>query len=184
MPFAPLTTLDHLDPERLSRTSQTLCNVFNLPSLHPHQEQAGQNILKGISTILDVPTGGGKTIAFWYSLFYHWQPGNTNENDKKIVLVIGPLVALLRSQASNLNKHGVPAIAVTGSNAHLEKDLMDLGQNKFRVGFVGPEMALSAQFHKHVLNQVPFTRNIICLVIDELHCICEWGTDDLAHISS
>lgn len=39
-------------------------------------------------------------------------------------------------------------------------------------------MALSTEFHKKVLNQIPFTQNIICLVIDELHCICEWGTDD------
>jgi superfamily II DNA helicase RecQ len=39
-------------------------------------------------------------------------------------------------------------------------------------------MALSTQFHQHVLNQASFTKNIICLVIDEAHCICEWGTDD------
>ncbi|KAJ7730236.1 P-loop containing nucleoside triphosphate hydrolase protein [Mycena maculata] len=93
MPFTPVATLD---PERLKITAQDLCNVFGIESLHPHQEEAGQNILKGISTFLDVPTGGGKTLAFWYALFYHWEPGN----------------------------------------------------------------------------------NIICLVIDELHCIWEWGNND------
>ncbi|KAJ6492528.1 P-loop containing nucleoside triphosphate hydrolase protein [Mycena vitilis] len=175
MPFTPVAVLD---PERLKLAAQTLCDVFGIPSLHPHQEKAGQNILKGISTLLDVPTGGGKTIAFWYALFYYWQPGRTDDDCKKIVLVVGPLVALLQSQARTLNEKGIPAVAITGGTADLEQQLINLGQNKFRVGFVGPEMALSPDFHKHVLNQIPFTKNIICLVIDELHCICEWGTDD------
>ncbi|KAJ6613186.1 P-loop containing nucleoside triphosphate hydrolase protein [Mycena sp. CBHHK59/15] len=97
---------------------------------------------------------------------------------QKIVLVVGPLIALLQSQARTLNDKGIPAVAITGGSPDLEQQLIDLGQNKFRVGLVGPEMALSPQFHKHVLNQIPFTKNIICLIIDELHCICEWGTDD------
>ncbi|KAJ7127701.1 P-loop containing nucleoside triphosphate hydrolase protein, partial [Mycena epipterygia] len=155
-----------------------LCDVFGIASLHPHQEETGQNILKGISTLLDVPTGGGKTIAFWYALFYHWQPGNTEENCQKIVLVIGPLVALLESQAKSLNEKGIPAAAITGKSENLDQLLTDLGNNNFRVGLVGPEMALSTQFHEKVLNQVKFTQNIIYLVIDELHCIWEWGNDD------
>ncbi|KAJ7463222.1 hypothetical protein FB451DRAFT_991157, partial [Mycena latifolia] len=87
-----------LDPQRLKLGAETLCNVFGIPSLHPHQEETGKNILRGISTFLDVPTGGGKTIAFWYALFYHWQPGNTAKEYQKIVLLIGPLVALLEAQ--------------------------------------------------------------------------------------
>ncbi|KAJ6475103.1 P-loop containing nucleoside triphosphate hydrolase protein [Mycena vitilis] len=175
MPFTPV---DVLDPERLKLTAQTLCDVFGLPSLYPHQVNTGQNILKGITTLLDVPTGGGKTIAFWYALFYHWQPGRMDDDSKKIVLVIGPLVALLQSQARTLNEKGIPAVSITGASTNLKESLIALGQNKFRVGFVGPEMALSTLFHEHVLNQISFTQNIICLVIDELHCICEWGTDD------
>ncbi|KAK7030656.1 p-loop containing nucleoside triphosphate hydrolase protein [Favolaschia claudopus] len=175
MPFSPVTVLD---PERLKIAANTLCTVFNIPSLHPHQEEAGQNILRGHSTFLDVPTGGGKTIAFWYPLFYHWQPGNIAENCQKIVLVIGPLVALLEAQAKTLNEKGIPAAAITSKTQNLDQILADLGNNKFRVGFVGPEMALSSPFHAKVLNNPLFTKNIIALVIDEAHCICEWGGDD------
>ncbi|KAJ7135485.1 P-loop containing nucleoside triphosphate hydrolase protein [Mycena crocata] len=175
MPFTPVAVLD---AERLKATAQVLCDVFGLASLHPHQEEAGQNVLKGISTLLDVPTGGGKTIAFWYALFYHWQPGNTDEKSQKIVLVVGPLVALLESQAKLLNEKGIPAVAVTSRSKDISQLLTNLGRNKFRIGLVGPEMALSTEFHEKVLNQITFTRNIISLVIDELHCICEWGTDD------
>ncbi|KAJ7429455.1 P-loop containing nucleoside triphosphate hydrolase protein [Mycena galericulata] len=175
MPFTPVATLD---PERLRKAAESLCNVFGITSLHPHQEEAGQNVLKGISTFLDVPTGGGKTLAFWYALFYHWQPGNIEEDCQKIVLVVGPLVALMEAQAKNLNEKGIPAVAITGRSPNIDELLTDLGKNKYRVGLVGPEMALSTQFHAKVLNQIEFTQNIICLVIDELHCIWEWGNDD------
>ncbi|KAJ7739197.1 P-loop containing nucleoside triphosphate hydrolase protein [Mycena metata] len=175
IPFTPVAVLD---PERLKIAAERLCRVFGVESLHPHQEEAGQNILKGISTLLDVPTGGGKALAFWYALPYHWQPGNTEKDCQKIVLVVGPLVALMEERAKGLNAKGIPAIAITSNSPNLEQSLTDLGQNKYRVGFVGPEMALSTQFHEKVLNQVEFTRNIICLVIDELHCVWEWGNDD------
>ncbi|KAJ6607229.1 P-loop containing nucleoside triphosphate hydrolase protein [Mycena sp. CBHHK59/15] len=175
MPFSPVATLD---PERLRVAAQSLCDVFGIHSLHPHQKEAGQNILRGISTFLDVPTGGGKTIAFWFALFYHWQPGNTSKECQKIVLVIGPLVGLLEQQAITLNTKHIPAAAITSKSKDLNQLLMDLGNNKFRVGFVGPEMALSTQFHEKVLNNILFTNNIIALVIDEAHCICEWGGDD------
>ncbi|KAJ7204674.1 P-loop containing nucleoside triphosphate hydrolase protein [Mycena pura] len=177
MPFTPVTTLD---PETLKNAEQTLCDVFGVHSLYPHQVQAGQNILRGITTLLDIPTGGGKTLAFWYALFYHWQPGNEDANARKIVLVIGPLVALLQAQARSLNEKGIPAVALTGDSKNLEEDMIVRAPVDafFRVGLLGPEMALSPEFHEHVLNAIPFTGNIICLVIDELHCICEWGTDD------
>ncbi|KAJ7022236.1 P-loop containing nucleoside triphosphate hydrolase protein [Mycena alexandri] len=175
MPFSPVAILD---PERLKIAAQTLCDVFGIPSLHPHQEETGQNILRGISTFLDVPTGGGKTIAFWYALFYHWQPGNTVAACQKIVLVIGPLVGLLEAQAKTLNAKGIPAAAITSNSEDIEELLLDLGNNKYRVGLVGPEMALSTRFHEKVLKNDLFMKNLITLVIDEAHCICEWGGAD------
>jgi hypothetical protein len=47
---------------------------------HLHEEEVGHNILKGTSTLLDVSTEGGKTLAFWYALFYHWELGNIEKD--------------------------------------------------------------------------------------------------------
>ncbi|KAJ6586615.1 P-loop containing nucleoside triphosphate hydrolase protein [Mycena sp. CBHHK59/15] len=173
MPFSPVETLD---PQRLQLAEQTLCDVFGITSLHPHQEEAGQNILRGVSTFLDVPTGGGKTIAFWYALFYHWQPGNTSKECQKIVLVVGPLVGLLEAQAKTLNEKHIPAAVITSKSKNLEEPLTAITSSVSV--FVGPEMALSTQFHEKVLNNILFTDNIITLVIVEAHCICEWGGDN------
>lgn len=90
IPFKPVETVD---PERFAEAHGTLCNVFGMDSLYAHQEQVGQNILQGITTILDVPTGGGKTLAFWVALFYFWHPGNTEVGCQKTILVVGPLTA-------------------------------------------------------------------------------------------
>jgi superfamily II DNA helicase RecQ len=118
MPFKPLV---ELDPEKLETASRNLCEVFGVPSLRAYQTDTGKNVLKGISTLLDIPTGGGKTLAYWYPLFYYWAPGNTEEDCQKIVLVVGPLTALMQSQASSLAEKGVPAIAITSTSENPEQ---------------------------------------------------------------
>ncbi|KAJ7845681.1 P-loop containing nucleoside triphosphate hydrolase protein [Mycena leptocephala] len=175
MPFKPLV---ELDPEKLETASKNLCAVFGVPSLCAHQTDTGKNVLKGISTLLDIPTGGGKTLAYWYPLFYYWAPGNTEEDCQKIVLVVGPLTVLMQSQASSLAEKGVPAIAITSTSENPEQLLKDVGQNKYRIVLVSPEMAITSKFHDLVLSSKPFSENIICQVIDEGHCISEWGNDD------
>jgi superfamily II DNA helicase RecQ len=120
MPFQPLV---ELDPEKLERASRNLCGVFGVPSVRSYQVETGQNVLKGISTILDIPTGGGKTLAYWYPLFYYWAPGNTDDDCQKTILVVGPLTALMESQASDLVAKGVPAIAITSNCNNLDETL-------------------------------------------------------------
>lgn len=94
-----MSTPQPLDEVRLEETERRLCSTFNIPSLHEHQKQPGRFILAGRSVILDVPTGGGKTIAFLYALFYHWWPGKVEEDKlSKSVLIISPLIALMEAQ--------------------------------------------------------------------------------------
>ncbi|THU83819.1 hypothetical protein K435DRAFT_688816, partial [Dendrothele bispora CBS 962.96] len=88
-----------------------------------------------------------------------------------------------------LTMRGVPAIALTGNNKDLDKDLnacASFHSFLFCVGFVGPEMALSKNFHANVLKSEVFQDSCIALVVDEAHNISEWGTDDFcpdfAHI--
>ncbi|KAJ3816476.1 hypothetical protein F5880DRAFT_1494247, partial [Lentinula raphanica] len=132
--------------------------------------------------ILDIPTGAGKTLAFFYPLFYFWNPGDYEPSSQKILLVVSPLIGLMESQAKLLNEKGIPAVAMTSVTKNLECILKvchgDFGENKYRVGFLGPEMARSTIFHKLVVEHAPFQNNIIAVNIDEGHSISEWGTDD------
>ncbi|KAJ7599479.1 P-loop containing nucleoside triphosphate hydrolase protein, partial [Mycena floridula] len=159
-----------------------LCKTFHINSLRPFQEKARQNSLQGIDTILDVPTGGGKTLAFFYSLFYYLGDLDDIALCQKIVLVIGPISVLLESQVQSLLSKGIPAIALTSTDDKEDESLLehlkDCGANKYRIGFIGPEMALQAKFQSLVLKSEKFYENLVQLVIDEAHCITEWGTDD------
>ncbi|KAJ7466660.1 P-loop containing nucleoside triphosphate hydrolase protein [Mycena galericulata] len=163
MPFRPLV---ELDPERLEIACKNLCRVFGVPSLHAHQRDTGENVLKGISTILDIPTGGGKTLAYWLPLFYYWAPGNTENDCQKI--------------AAGLVEKAIPAVALTSESKDPEQILKasDIGANKYRIVLVSPEMAVTSKFHEVVLSSKAFSDNIISQVIDEGHCITEWGNDD------
>ncbi|KAJ7638097.1 hypothetical protein B0H17DRAFT_1216883 [Mycena rosella] len=170
MPFKPLVDLD---PEKLEKASKLLCELFSVPSLRVYQTEVGQNVLKGISTFLDIPTGGGKTLAFWFPLFYYWGPGNTDKDCQKTILVVGPLTALMQSQALSL-----ATVAITANSKNPDQLFKDVGENKYRIVLVSPEMATSTKFHETVLSNKAFANNIICLDIDEGHCISEWDNDD------
>ncbi|KAJ3764597.1 P-loop containing nucleoside triphosphate hydrolase protein, partial [Lentinula raphanica] len=178
----PFVGLDHIDPVRAQETASRLCDVFNVPALHNFQAAAGCNILQGKSTILDVPTGAGKTLAFFYPLFYFWKPGDYEPASQKILLVVSPLIGLMESQAKLLTEKGIPAVALTSVTDNLESILkvrvLSSCMLMFRVGFLGPEMARSAIFHKLVIERAPFQNNIIAMNIDEGHSISEWGTND------
>ncbi|KAJ7579371.1 P-loop containing nucleoside triphosphate hydrolase protein, partial [Mycena floridula] len=158
-----------------------LCKTFGIDSLRPFQEKAGQNSLQGIDTILDIPTGGGKTLAFFYSLFYYLGDLDNISLCQKIVLVIGLISALLESQVQSLLSKGIPAVALTSTEDKEDESLLErmkVCANKYRIGFIGPEMALRAKFQSLVLKSEKFYENVVQLVIDEAHCITEWGSDD------
>ncbi|THU76352.1 P-loop containing nucleoside triphosphate hydrolase protein [Dendrothele bispora CBS 962.96] len=165
-----------LDERRLEEARNRLCEVFGVPALRDHQEKAGQNIMLGKTTLYDVPTGGGKTLAFWYPLFYHLAQGG---DCQKVVLVVSPLNALMNSQAKDLADRGISAVALNSEGGDIEdlfeKDSSSHGRLKYRVIFVSPEMALTRRFHQRVLKDKGFGNNCIELVIDEAHCVTEWG---------
>ncbi|KAI5900596.1 P-loop containing nucleoside triphosphate hydrolase protein [Schizophyllum commune H4-8] len=167
-----------LNAPRIELLEQTLCQTFNISSVYSFQRQTGQNSLQGRSTVLNVPTGGGKTIAFFYALFYHWFVGNTRPDDQKIVLVVSPLIALMESQADDLTARGVPAIALSAKRMKDGNIFKKCAAGDYRVVLASPELALSPDFQRTVLMSPTFRNNIMQLVIDEAHAISEWGTDD------
>lgn len=120
MAYQPVTTLDAV---KAAKAKTTLLQLFHIPSLRDYQEKAGQNVLLGKNTFLDIPTGGGKTLSFYYPLFYHWQPGVTTKKAQKIILVIGPLSGLMKAQAAALVEIGVPAVALTRETENLSSEL-------------------------------------------------------------
>ncbi|KAJ3963656.1 P-loop containing nucleoside triphosphate hydrolase protein [Lentinula raphanica] len=170
-----------LDEDLLKKGETLLCDVFGIQELREHQKLAGRNILRGQNTVYDVPTGGGKTLAFWYPLFYHWDSRDTIATSQRVALVVSPLNALMNSQAEALQQKGVLALAVNSEGGNIE-DIFEIHSGtqvrlKYRVIFVSPETGVSTRFHEKVLKNRTFRNNIVHLIIDESHCASEWGED-------
>ncbi|KAF9073234.1 P-loop containing nucleoside triphosphate hydrolase protein [Rhodocollybia butyracea] len=161
-----------LDEGRLEKAERVLCEIFEVSELREHQKLAGRNILQGKSTVYDVPTGGGKTLAFWYPLAYDWDSKDSISVSQKVALVVSPLNALMNSQVEALQKRGIPALAVNN-----EKDEGGQIRVKHRVIFISPETAVSTPFHEKVLKIRTFREHCIEVVIDEAHCASEWGEE-------
>ena len=130
----------------------------------PLQEDIINSILDGNDTVALLPTGGGKSICYQV-------PAMAREG---LVLVISPLIALMKDQVEQLRRRGIIAVAI---HSGMRKSEIDIALDNCVYGsvkllYVSPERLKSDLFKERVQKM-----NIICIAIDEAHCISEWGHD-------
>lgn len=141
-----------------------LKKYWGYEEFRPMQEEIINSALAGKDTLALMPTGGGKSICFQV-------PAMAKEG---ICLVVSPLIALMKDQVRNLNNRGIKALAVysgmTFNQIDAALDNAIYGDYKFL--YVSPE-----RLHTHIFRERVRKMNINFLVVDEAHCICQWGYD-------
>jgi ATP-dependent DNA helicase RecQ len=148
----------------LTRMGRTLRQTFGLDKLRPGQAEVIRSVLEGNNTLAIMPTGAGKSLC--YQLPSLHLPGTT--------VVVSPLISLMKDQVDKLEEAGLEASQLNSAltTEQHEENLEQIRTEQSDFIFVTPERFTTQEFLRDLRKS---TINFV--VIDEAHCISEWGHD-------
>ena len=138
-------------------------------ALKPFQERVINHVVNNGSTLAVMPTGGGKSLIYWV----------TAKALKGTCLVVSPLIALIDEQAEKLTNEGFSVLAIhsgMGSSEQMKQlKRFARGESSPDFIFASPERMATDGFFEYCISLQK--HKIKLVVIDEVHCISQWGFD-------
>jgi ATP-dependent DNA helicase RecQ len=137
----------------------------DISSLYDYQKDVLDRLSRHLSTLAVIPTGGGKSLI--YQLMAMELEG--------ITLVISPLIALMKEQVNELNsERNIPAFALNSDlSFEDQREKLRRLDPSYKLIYVSPERLQNTFFRSTI---VASSLKIAMIVIDEAHCISQWGS--------
>lgn len=160
-----------------SEVKQMLKDRFRMESFRHNQLEAINATLSGKDAFILMPTGGGKSLC--YQLPAVVKSGST----RGITIVVSPLISLMQDQVDHLKALNIHAVAFNGEAPKEYKDMI-MGmfkeanpENFIELLYVTPEMVIKNKRFQDAMGLLHRKRKLARIVIDEAHCVSQWGHD-------
>ncbi|KAL1657907.1 P-loop containing nucleoside triphosphate hydrolase protein, partial [Schizophyllum commune] len=144
---------------------------FKLPfDVDTWQAHFIRHVLQGYDAFVVAGTGYGKSILFEGVAALVPKP-------RRLVLVVAPLKALERDQVRNASAKGLKT-AVLNEDTSKDWKEWDKARTQAQLVYLSPEMVSSDSFANRLWKDNSFRKRLAAVIVDEAHCIDEWGGDD------
>jgi superfamily II DNA helicase RecQ len=138
--------------------------------LKREQEESIMQLVSGKDVFVSLPTGFGKSLC--YTILPLVFDLLSVDEEKSIVLVVSPLVALMKDQVATISNLGVSAVYATDREAtHKNKSLTE---GSYQIIFISPEALFRGTRWRKILSSDTYKRKLAAFVVDEAHCIKKW----------